>query len=213
MKTILYYGCYCRSGNGIFCPAKIWLRKQTIEDENEKESVNWVTERIIGEHTHPAEQAAILASSIVLEMQHKSLENPDDSAPKIRKETMADVAKKYKNSIELLREIVAEMGSEESIERKIQRFKFKINGKPAKNRDDVDARGFFKDNEQDDIVVLDSNDLNDLPENWNDILNKPDSPETERNWENVKDNLFKYEREAEEYDSVIDSEDDEDVAE
>ena len=59
--------------NGIFCPAKIWLGRGNAEEEENEENgelmaTNWLVVKLIGAHTHPAQQANIIVQSAMLEM-------------------------------------------------------------------------------------------------------------------------------------------------
>ena len=161
-KDTLYYGCHCR--HTILCPAKVWLRHQACNDEDNQEEQRWMVERTIGKHTHPVQQASMLANSIVMRMQRKSLEFPNHSAPKIRKETMLDIVQELDNSEDLLKEIIVEMGSDENIERKIQRFRGKMHGQPNQNRDDLDVN-----NEEDHDVLNNKNTL-DISKNREEVV-------------------------------------------
>ena len=94
----MWYGCSCREVNGIFCPAKIWLGRGNAEEEENEENgelmaTNWFVVKLIGAHTHPAQQANIIVQSATLEMIKRAVQEPDKGATKIRNDVLNDLRK------------------------------------------------------------------------------------------------------------------------
>ena len=103
-RNTLWYGCSCREVNGIFCPAKIWLGRGNAEEEENEENgelmaTNWLVVKLIGAHTHPAQQANIIVQSATLEMIKRAVQEPDKGATKIRNDVLNDLRKEYKDSL------------------------------------------------------------------------------------------------------------------
>ena len=86
----LWYGCSCREVNGIFCPAKIWLGRGNAEEEENGEhlATNWIVVKLIGAHTHPAQQANIINQSATLEMIKRAVQKLDKGATEIRNDVL-----------------------------------------------------------------------------------------------------------------------------
>ena len=203
-RNTLWYGCSCREVNGIFCPAKIWLGRGNAEEEENEENgelmaTNWLVVKLIGAHTHPAQQANIIVQSATLEMIKRAVQEPDKGATKIRNDVLNDLRKEYKDSPEFLGEIIQEFGNLESLDKKIWRARAKTEGKQPDNRDDFDPSQYYREHEGEDVVVIDSNNVEDLPEGWKNALKRPVDTEDEsgRRWKNATNNLFEYEREGE----------------
>ena len=81
--------------------------------------------------------------------------------------------KDYKDIPEFLGEIIQEFGNLESLDKKIWRARAKTEGKQPDNRDDFDPSQYYREHEGEDIVVIDSNNVEDLPEGWKNALKRP----------------------------------------
>ena len=101
-------------------------------------ATNWLVVKLIGAHTHPAQQANIIVQSATLEMIKRAVQEPDKGATKIRNDVLNDLRKEYKDSPEFLGEIIQEFGNLESLDKKIWRARAKTEGKQPDNRDDFD---------------------------------------------------------------------------
>ena len=183
---------------------KIWLGRGNVEEEENEENgelmaTNWLVVKLFGAHTHPAQQANIIVQSATLEMIKRAVQEPDKGATKIRNDVLNDLRKEYKDSPEFLGEIIQEFGNLESLDKKIWRARAKTEGKQPDNRDDFDPSQYYREHEGEDIVVIDSNNVEDLPEGWKNALKRPVDTEDEsgRRWKNATNNLFEYEREGE----------------
>ena len=114
-RNTLWYGCNCREVNGI------WLDRGNAEEEENGEhlATNWLVVKLIGAHTHPAQQANIIVQSATLEMIKRAVQEPHKGATKIRNDVLNDLRKDYKDSPEFFGEIIQEFGNLESLDKKI----------------------------------------------------------------------------------------------
>ena len=55
----------------------------------------------------------------------------------------------------------------------------KTEGKQPDNRDDFDPSQYYREHEGEDVVVIDSNNIEDLPEGWKNALKRPVDTEDE----------------------------------
>ena len=63
-----------------------------------------------------------------------------------------------------------------------------MEGKQPNNRDDFYPSQYYREHEGEDVVVIDSNNVEDLPEGWKNALKRPVDTEDEsgRRWKNAK---------------------------
>ena len=124
----------------MFCPAKAYIYK--IVDPENTGCFIYDLVKLVGEHSHPANQAAVLAEGLIVKMVAMMHKHPDSSAPKIRETVLLEAKKEFKNSPELWDEINAAIGSDINIDKRITYARGRLLGKQPKNRDDLDARAF-----------------------------------------------------------------------
>ena len=176
----MWYGCSCREVNGIFCPAKIWLDRGNAEEEENGEhlATGWLVVKLIGAHTHSAQQTKIIVQSATIEMIKRAVQEPDKGATKIRNDFLNDLRKNYKDSPKFLGEIIQEFKNLESLDKKVWRARAATEGKQPNNRDDFDPSKYCREHQGDDVVVIDSNNIEDLPEGWKMYLKDQWTPRT-----------------------------------
>ena len=81
--------------------------------------------------------------------------------------------KDYKDSHEFLGEIIQEFGNLESLDKNIWWARAKTEGKQPNNRDDFDPSQYCREHEGENVVVIDSNNIEDLPEGGKNALKIP----------------------------------------
>ena len=61
-----------------------WRGNAEEEENGELMATNWLVVKLIGAHTHPAQQANIIVQSATLEVIKRAVQEPDKGATKIR---------------------------------------------------------------------------------------------------------------------------------
>jgi len=133
-RTVLYCGCVYRRERVNSCPVQVWIRTNYVESEDANEAeIKPIVVKTVGCHSHPGERAAVLAHLFRIKMQQIGLERLDLSASKIRKLVLGEVHNENKDSDELLRTVLDEMGSDTRLDKNITRARQLFERKPTRN--------------------------------------------------------------------------------
>ena len=156
-KTTFWYACKYRKTKGILCGAKASIVKI---DEGK-----FIMKECMDEHSHPGCASDIIAEDIKIEMCSLVETTPENPVSEARKTVILKYAEIYFENPDLWGEIVLKIGDYDALDKRLLRARQKVIGKAPINRNDFEPSLVLGDN--DDIIVLDSNNL---PDGWKESI-------------------------------------------
>ena len=153
------------------------------------------------DHNHFGTEAWIIAENLKQRMEELVQKDPVAPVGDAIRAVKLEAAEEYAGNDDLFNEIVDSLGSFHSLELRLFRVRNGIIGPHPKSRDHFDPKQFltriYGNNHS--VEILDSNKL---PENWTELINKP-NPNSKYDWGKLNDDLREHEKdeEVEEVDS------------
>ena len=178
------YVCKYRKTPKVGCPARAMVG--VFESK-------WFMQCADNNHTCEPNRARVTANLLKHRMKNVMRLNPSQSCGEAVRKVRVEAASEYGDDEDFYKHLVAELGTDSAIEKQLLRVKHEIIGPTPRTRNEFDPLSFLErifENKDDEIVVLDSNLLE---ENWKQDLEKQNN-ESRFEWSRI-DNLRNIEEE------------------
>ena len=171
----------------------------------------WFLQGADNYHTCEPNRAKVTANLLIHKMKNMMRSNPAQSCGEVVRTIRVQAASEYGEDDDFYKHLVAELGTDSALERQMLRVKHEIIGPTPKSRNEFDPINFIErifENDDDDIIVLDSNLLED---NWKlEIENQNDVSRFE--WSKMTENLRNIEQEFHQEEINSEEQDEENIA-
>ena len=186
-KTVFNYVCNERLTVGVMCKAKAVVTKC----EDSEEGVRYIVSKVDDEHNCEVNVAKSVAEEMRYEMKQIVRKEPQKPVIDAIRQVRQIYAEKYDEEDDLFDQIIAELGADKPLEKQLLRVRKEIIGKTPTNRDSFDPKHFLRRvfENDDDIIVLDSNKLDD---DWRSKIAQKNAKSRCR-WDKLDENMRDYE--------------------